>query len=295
MPRSFVCITSLTNSIVKDVVKLRENASYRKTALSCIAAGNDVVREVINFPSINPGQLIKRLFVTDESLIPKRIRHDERIMENTFVVSLPVMEKLADMPNPSKIIAQFHYPLIYSRFTDDESKNVNFSQFKRILALSSINDPANMGSLLRSACAFEWDAIFLLRTVHSGLQVSSCDPFSTVCISAARGTQFKIPVVKASWEDARSFGLPFLFADIGIEGSSLSVEKVSAVLKKGCILVLSNESKGNVVQPNANDYSITIPMNRSLVDSLNVGIAGSILMHSIGSEAYSCFTINQTK
>ena len=187
------------------------------------------------------------------------------------------MAKICDVPNPPKIAAQFYHPPSFTHFSNKDS-TYKLPNYKWILALSSLNDPSNLGALLRSASALDWDAVFLLKHTENltRLQSTCCDPFSLKAIAAARGCQFKIPIYEGSWENLRSLKFPVVFADVK---NDTKTEKIDS--KDGCVLVLGNESQGNIIGRQDGDHSITIPINSNRMESLNVSVAGGILMHSL--------------
>ncbi len=117
-----------------------------------------------------------------------------------------------------------------------------------VLALSAVNDPGNLGTLLRTAAALDWDAVVLVQqpaqtrapaaaadpTAAAGaktvpttvptptvlqrfsapLQVNCVDAFNTKAISAGRGSQWRIPLYTSmSWAALKASGLPLVFAD----------------------------------------------------------------------------------
>lgn len=62
----------------------------------------------------------------------------------------------------------------------------------RVLLLDGVQDPGNLGTLLRTAVAFRWAAVALLP--------GCCDPFNPKAVRAARGACFRMPLWRiASW------------------------------------------------------------------------------------------------
>lgn len=137
----------------------------------------------------------------------------------------------------------------------------------RVLVLDSVQDPGNVGTLVRSAVAFAFDAVLALD--------GTADAWGAKAVRASAGTVFRIALVRCDAEDAlaalTSAGLPILVASA--EGSAA----VDAP-REGFALVVGNEGAGvRAVLDDAADATVAVPMTGP-AESLNVGIAGSILM-----------------
>lgn len=66
---------------------------------------------------------------------------------------------------------------------------------RRLLALDRVQDPGNMGTLMRSALAFGWDGVFLLP--------GCCDPFNEKAVRASRGAALRLPTCSGTLEDLK--------------------------------------------------------------------------------------------
>lgn len=137
----------------------------------------------------------------------------------------------------------------------------------RLLVLDALQDPGNVGTLVRSAVAFGFDGVVTLD--------GTTDPWGSKAVRAAAGMTFRIPTVRAkageTLEALRRAGLPILAASA--EGSA-GVERPPG----GFALVVGNEGGG--VRPElreAADETVAVAMSGP-AESLNAGIAGSILM-----------------
>jgi hypothetical protein len=87
----------------------------------------------------------------------------------------------------------------------------------RLLALEGVQDPGNLGTLLRTACAFGWDAVLLLP--------GCCDPYNDKALRASRGAAFKLPVAVATagWPEllelAAGHGMKLIAAEPELQGA----------------------------------------------------------------------------
>ncbi|NNF14381.1 MAG: RNA methyltransferase [Gemmatimonadetes bacterium] len=138
---------------------------------------------------------------------------------------------------------------------------------RRILVLDALQDPGNVGTLVRSAVAFSFETVVALD--------GTTDPWGSKAVRATAGTIFHLDVVRATagelLQACRAAGLPILAASA--EGSA-GVEAPTG----GLALIIGNEGAG--VRPDvraAADAMVAVVM-AGPVESLNAGIAGSILM-----------------
>lgn len=241
-------VISLQNTIVKHLVKLRLNHDYRYEQHRVVVEGIKPVKEICQT------HLIKTLAVIDEALIPKGCKIDDIIVVNDIV-----MQKLSGMKNPEGILAEIEMPSL-----------ANFKGIKRMIALDKINDPGNLGTLLRTALALGWQGAFILD--------NSCDPYNEKSLRAARGATFRLALGSGSWAQLKkvakeNFLMP-LVADL--HGENLGKFHP----EEGILLVLSNEARGISEEAAAFCHKITIPMPGEM-ESLNVAVAGGIMMYAL--------------
>ena len=138
----------------------------------------------------------------------------------------------------------------------------------RLLALDGVQNPQNMGMIIRSAAAGNIDGIILPKKNSAKI--------SPLVIKASAGTLFKIPIyycnalediLKKIKEEAELFAL-----------SSYAKEDLNALhVSKKAVFILGNESDGisKEVQSLCN-ASVKIPMNRG-VESLNVAVTAALI------------------
>ncbi len=162
---------------------------------------------------------------------------------------------------------------------------------QRLLVLDRCQDPGNMGTLLRTACAFGWDGVVLLP--------GCTDAHNDKCLRASRGAAFKVPIASASVADWQAIvqhhGLASLAAEVQAGGSGggavqgthrLGLEEVERQLTASRLcLVLGNEGQGLSPQVAQHCTSVNIPMPGNLMESLNVSVAGGICMFALTPSA----------
>ena len=177
------------------------------------------------------------------------------------LVSEAVMKKLSSTVHPVKVLG----------ICKVEKKNAICS---RVLVLDTISDPTNLGTLLRSAVAFGFGTVFLSN--------GSVDCYNDKVIRGSQGAIFKVNIVKG---DLLEF-LSKIKKTHQILGTNVRVgEDVAKVeLKSNLALILGNEARGmNPMAEKYVDQNLFIRMHNT--ESLNVSVAGSILMYEIAKKA----------
>ena len=138
------------------------------------------------------------------------------------------------------------------------------------LVLDEVQDPGNVGTLLRSALGADFKEVYL---------VNSCRTTNDKVVRSSMGAVFKLKIYeceKKSFLTAfKNFKIPLYIADMN--GKNIYTHKIHTPIG----LVLGNE--GNGVSSEFRKISketLSIPMNSQL-ESLNVGVAGSVIMFQI--------------
>ena len=240
-------ITSLQHPIVKRLVKLRQDRSFRHQEKSVLIAGFKLVQE------IQPYSPIKLVLIEKGQSFPQLATPAEVIQ-----VTSEIMKKVTGLENPEPIAAEVALPV-----------SADLKKKKLLLVLDGIADPGNLGTLLRTALALGWEGVFLTK--------NCTDPFNEKALRAAKGATFRLPILIGSWEEfehlVRDTKSHVYVAESG--GTPLEEQKFSFP----AMLILGNESHG--VNPLAKKYtSVSVPISKEM-ESLNVSIAGGILMYHI--------------
>jgi len=142
------------------------------------------------------------------------------------------------------------------------------------LVLDGVQDPGNSGTLIRAAVAFGLDAVIALG--------GSADPWSAKTVRASAGMVFRIPMVRATAAEAVSrlaeLRVPILVADAAGEDVGASRHD------HGFALVVGNEGAGvrpEIAAAAAATVAVRMP---GPAESLNVAMAGAILLHALTRE-----------
>jgi tRNA G18 (ribose-2'-O)-methylase SpoU len=196
-------------------------------------------------------------------------------------VSARVLRKLSDLPSTRgavAIAALPHHDLTsLSALLPSKKSSSSSSSFALFLLLDDVQDPANVGAILRSGEAF--------GTAGAILTPGCAWPFSPRALRASAGSAFRLPVVErvapgeaVAW--ARQHGI----ALAGAAAHGGSAPEALAGLRP-LALVIGSEGHGISLEIAASlDHRVTLPL-AGRVDSLNAAVAAGILLHILSRPA----------
>ena len=233
-------ITSRNNERVKFAYSLKENSNRKKYQMFLAETFKSLEMAITN-------KVVVEVFTLKYLDIP------EDIPQN--LVSEEVLKKLSSNVNPEGVV--FIAKMQESKVNDP----------RKILYLDEINDPGNMGTLLRTALAFSYDLVVLSDNCVS--------IYNEKVVNSSKGAIFQIPVIKGKLKDYKG-SHKILVSNLS--KSAVPLDEVEVPEK--FVLVLGNESHGiNKDTRLLADQEIIIPIKN--IDSLNVAVAGGILMNKI--------------
>ena len=154
---------------------------------------------------------------------------------------------------------------------------------RRVAVLEGIVDPTNVGAIIRSAAALNFDAVLVTPTC--------CDPLHRRAVRVSMGTVFQIPwarigEIPSDWPGpgvARLRGLGFRTAALALRDRSVSIDDAQLMSEKKLAVVLGTEGDGLAAGTIADcDYTVKIPMSHG-VDSLNVAAASAVAFWQLGN------------
>lgn len=235
--------SSINNEFIKSIKKLNEK-KYRDNTNTFLVEGEHLVIEAIK------NNLVKYLIVRDDY---------DFDYKNKIVVTDKVLKYISNLNTPSGIMAVCNKP---------DSKELG----SRIIVLDNIQDPGNLGTIIRSSVAFNFDTIVVSD--------DSVDVYNSKVIRATQGMLFNANIIVT---DLNVFltNIKDEYKIIGTDVNEGSKVKNFKNTEKFAIIV-GNEGQG--MSSNAkklcNDF-VYIPMS-SYCESLNVGVAASIIMYELG-------------
>ncbi|HEM5097233.1 TPA: RNA methyltransferase [Streptococcus suis] len=241
-------IRSKANHLVKQVKKLQQK-KYRTS--SYLIEGWHLLEEALaaKVP-------IEHILVSEE--------HAHRVagLSNVTVVSSDIMQDLADSRTPQGVVAQLSLP-------NQTLPDVLTGKF---LVLEDVQDPGNVGTMIRTADAAGFDGVFLSD--------KSADIYNMKVLRSMQGSHFHLPVYRMSISSIltalKSNQIQILTTTL----SSQSVDYKEVTPNPSFALVMGNEGQGisTFVADEADQLvHITMP---GQAESLNVAIAAGILLFS---------------
>lgn len=240
-------ITSRLNPLVKELVKLKKSAERAKTGLVLIE-GERFVREMAS-----RNVEFAYLFYVE------RPPFAEEISGEHIECSAEVIEALSQTVTPSKVVGVVRLPRREFR-----APTGNF------LVLDRVADPGNLGTIVRTALAFDFREIYLYNCV---------DWTNDKVLRSTMGTIADVCLYECSQDDLRAL------QGLEIFGAIMSGENLESVSRKESKvgIALGNEANGlsdEILE--LCSRSVAIPMKNG-VESLNVAVAGAIIMNKLSN------------
>ena len=235
-------IKSLSNSQIKRVVSLH-NKKYRDEYKEFFIEGEKTIKE-----AIKSNQKIKNIYYC-----PKMI--DYKLDIPGIEVTEEVIKKITDVTTSQGIVAVCETPQ-YLDFKKD-----------RILFLDRVQDPGNVGTIIRTADAFGFDAVFLSK--------GCADVYSPKVVRSTMGSIFHLPIIQnVTVEELKTIGNKIYSSTLETNNFLDKIE----ILPK-FTLVIGNEGNGISEEiKNITDKFVKINMQGN-AESLNASIAAGILMY----------------
>ena len=241
-------ITSVNNEYIKKLCKLKEK-KYRDIENKFLVEGYHLVMEAYN------AKLLDHIILLEGEKVPI---YD---IDITYV-SIDVMKKLSD------VVSGSHITGIVKKKEDKEIGN-------RILILDDIQDPGNLGTMIRSARAFSFDTIVLGK--------NSVDLYNSKVVRSTQGMLFYVNTLV---RDLGCFINNLKEDDYVIYGSDVKegINVREEDIPSKIAIVIGNE--GNGISDEVKklcDKNLYIKMSDE-VESLNAGVAASILMYEVDNK-----------
>ncbi len=240
-------ITSLENDKIKEYIKLKDRKHRKKTKMFIIE-GMHLVLEAYK------KGIIKELILEKDTVMPFNLP--------TIYVTNEIINKITNMESPSKVMALCNMI---------DNNNLVGNKF---LLLDGIQDPGNLGTIIRSAVAFNIDTIVL--------SPDTVDLYNPKVIRATQGMIFHINIIVS---DLRTIIDSLKSKEVPIYGTrvdyGINLNILKSKDKKRYALVIGNEGNGiseNVMEKC--DEFLYIETNE-VVESLNAGVAASIILYEL--------------
>ena len=240
-------ITSKNNELIKTCIQLK-NKKFSREANLCLVESIKLVKELYH------KGLTKHILVTEEKSDTINIFSNVKV----DLISKNVADYICDSVTTDGIFAICNIP------------HYDSVSYKNCLVLDRIQDPSNLGAIIRSACAFGFETILTIDSVY---------PYSFKAIRSSMGHVFSVNMIETNIINLKQlkekYSLKFYSADMN--GDDISALKRDS--NQNIAIIIGNEGAGvsNELSKLA-DSTISIPMY-NCVESLNASVSAGIIMY----------------
>lgn len=244
-------ITSILNEKIKTISKLQKK-KYRDIYGKYLVEGEHLVLE-----AIKAGVCLEIFLLEGE----------EYSFKNITYVTKSVMEKLTEMDSATKMVAVC------------KKKEFNELVGEKVLLLDGVQDPGNLGTIIRSSVAFGITDIVLSK--------DTVDLYNKKVLRATQGMYLNVNIIRDDLDKVISI---LKSKNVSIYGTNVNegidVTSLESKDKQKYALIMGNEGQGVSLELQALcDKNLYIKMSDN-VESLNVGVACSILLYELGRNNY---------
>ena len=239
-------ITSVNNDLIKETAKLLQR-KYRDRMF--LLEGVKCIEE-----AIESGLEIVNLFVLENSSLFEG--------KDKIEVTEAVLSKISSTATPPKAVAAAKIPT--PAWSED---------YKKIVLLEDIKDAGNLGTILRTACAFNVDALILYG--------DTVDLFNPKCVRSSVGNLWKIPVFSIRDFEELKEKIANYEKIATLPKTDNSVWLRDYTPKERVVIMFGTESCGLSKELiDFADKNITIEMSDK-VESLNLSISAGVILYKL--------------
>lgn len=254
-----VRIESRENSLVKRLVRLSGDRKFRRDMQEMVCEGEKMLGE-----ALSSGIEIHDILVADEAELNTELLHQaEGQGAKLYTCPASLLSKVSNVKTPQGVVFSCERPVAELDVLHGA---------KRLMVLEGLQDPGNLGTIIRTADAFALDGIILCE--------GCVDPTSPKVVRATMGAAFRLPIAAAGLEQTVAFlnkqNLPLYAA--ALSESSVPLTRVD--LTRAAVMI-GNEGRGITKKAAALcTQQIIIPMD-GRAESLNASVAASIIMYEM--------------
>ena len=239
-------ITSRKNPFLQQVKKLLSSRKAREEAGLFVSDGTKLLQEAVKY-----------FHGLDTVILSDGIQAE--VPEHVKVIRVPgdVMESISPMQSPQGALFLCKLP-----------EKTEFAPGPGMLVLDGIQDPGNLGTMLRTADALDIPVVLL---------EGCADPYSHKVVRSSMGAVFRTPVVQSTWAQVRA-GCQAAGIPIAVTALSDRAKDIRSAELKNMAVVIGSEGQGvrKEILEEA-DAELIIPMNPRC-ESLNAAVAATIVM-----------------
>ncbi|MDD3192346.1 MAG: RNA methyltransferase [Oscillospiraceae bacterium] len=252
-------ISSRDNDKIKQLIRLQNSRKARQDAAAFVAEGVRLAKEALRCNLV-----VRQAFATEDGAARYADIWDAlcQTSSSAYLISDKLETKISEVQSPQGIYCVCDMP---------DPDGCFLAAGKKILALDQLQDPGNLGTIIRTADAFGADGLILGE--------GCADRYSPKVLRSAMGSVFRLPAwtvpdLAAALEKMKRAG--FACFGAALDGTALRLGEVS--FPERAVTVIGNEGNGISQAVLATcGRTLYIPM-RGEAESLNAGVAASLIL-----------------
>lgn len=240
-------IKSKNNSLIKYIYKLKNN-SFSKSEKKFVIEGEHLCEMA--------GENL--LFILTEH------KMDETRFPNQYIVTNEILEKLSEGKSVARIIGVCKYIDSYDKLSNS------------VLFLDDVQDPGNVGTIFRTALGFKFKTIFVTpKTAYR---------YNSKVVQASQGSIFKLDLRNGNISNLQELKKQgYKLIGTALREKTISLNDFRFNKNDKYAIILGNEGQG-ISSDILDICDFTLKINISDIESLNVAIAGAIIMNKVCNE-----------
>lgn len=252
-------IDSKNNNKIKDLIKLRDESKFRNDKSLFYVEGERILKDT-------PHELINALYIKKSYIDNFKSIYKNLSDDIIYVVDDDLFDKIKDTKNSQGIIGIIKYNNI-DKLTDELLKNIN-----SCLILDNINDPGNLGTIIRLAEATNISLVILCN--------NCCNLYNTKVIRSCMSSIFRVKIyisTEINKDINRIINNGFEIYSSVLSSDAKQFYKIN--YKQKSAFILGNEANGISEELiNISNDKIFIPMFGN-IQSLNVAVAATAICY----------------
>lgn len=239
-------ITSKSNDIIKNIIKLKTK-KYSKERGLCVVESIKLIYELYE------KGLLETILVIDKKY--ELVKHFKNV--KIEIISEEIAKFISDAVTTDGVIAICKIP---------QNKGISYN---KSLILDRIQDPSNMGAIIRSARAFGFTTIFTLDSTY---------PYTFKCIRSSMGHVFGVSIIDVTLDELKKIKIDNNIQFITADMDGCAIEKYLKT-NENFAIIIGNEGSGvSEDLRKLSDKIVSIPMDKD-VESLNASVSAGIIMY----------------
>ena len=254
-------ITSKDNEMIKHISKLLSSSSYRRESQCFVAEGARLCMD-----GVLSGAVVSAFLYTKNGMekYPKEFEKILSASQKNFEISEPLLKKISDTNSPQGLLCVF-------KTLDKKTLSDKIEKGKYYAALENIQDPSNMGTILRTAEALGISGVILSK--------DCCDIYSPKVTRGSMGAIFRLHIIIAEnfTEYISEISKSGIMTYASTPRNAEDIENTD--FSKGGIMLIGNEGNGlknETIQACSKRVKINM---KGRAESLNAAAAAAILLY----------------